>query len=59
MLRDPFLPPVPAPEVERELGAGLELRGSRAVVLTGVRRCGKSTLQAQLMRRFDGAFYCN
>jgi predicted AAA+ superfamily ATPase len=28
-------------------------------VLTGVRRCGKSTLQAQLMRRATHAFYCN
>ena len=28
-------------------------------MLTGVRRCGKSTLQAQLMRRCGGAFYCN
>jgi len=59
VLRDPFLPPVPAPEVKRELVAGLELRASMATVLTGVRRCGKSTLQAQLMRRSDAAFYCN
>lgn len=30
-----------------------------ATVLTGVRRCGKSTLQAQLARRDGAAFYCN
>lgn len=28
-------------------------------MLTGVRRCGKSTLQSQLMRRTEKAFYCN
>jgi len=30
-----------------------------ATVLTGVRRCGKSTLQAQLARGEREAFYCN
>lgn len=28
-------------------------------MLTGVRRCGKSTLQSQLMRRAGTSFYCN
>ena len=37
----------------------LALRGSYTTVLTGVRRCGKSTLQAQLMRRAGKGFYCN
>ncbi len=37
----------------------LTIRGSQAIVLTGVRRCGKSTLQNQLMRRAKNAFYCN
>jgi predicted AAA+ superfamily ATPase len=37
----------------------LTLRSSYATVLTGVRRCGKSTLQAQLMRRAKRSFYCN
>ncbi|MBI4026356.1 MAG: AAA family ATPase [Verrucomicrobia bacterium] len=32
---------------------------AQATVLTGVRRCGKSTLQSQLMRRAGAAFYCN
>jgi len=35
------------------------MSGALATVLTGVRRCGKSTLQAQLMRRAGGGFYCN
>jgi hypothetical protein len=52
------LPP-PDPEVRRDLAAGLRLRASHATVLTGVRRCGKSTLQAQLMRRARQPFYCN
>jgi predicted AAA+ superfamily ATPase len=46
-------------EVARTLAAELTLRPSHAVVLTGVRRCGKSTLQTQLMRRAKHAFYCN
>ncbi len=37
----------------------MTLRPSHATVLTGVRRCGKSTLQAQLMRRAKQSFYCN
>lgn len=59
MLRDPLLPAVQPPEVARDLAAELVLRPGRATVLTGVRRAGKSTLQAQLMRRVAGpAFYC-
>lgn len=45
--------------MERRLLASVELRPSWATVLTGVRRCGKSTLQAQLARRAGGAFTCN
>jgi predicted AAA+ superfamily ATPase len=37
----------------------LEVRNTMATVLTGVRRCGKSTLQAQLMHRAGSGFYCN
>ena len=39
----------------------LAIRGqaSHALVLKGVRRCGKSVLQSQLMRRSETAFYCN
>jgi len=54
------LPHVQPPEVPRELVAALSLRPERATVLTGVRRSGKSTLQAQLVQESaDGAFYCN
>jgi len=41
------------------LSAGLPNRADQALVFTGVRRCGKSTLQAQLMRRRPGACYLN
>ena len=53
------MPQTPPPEIERQLAARLAVRGPQATVLTGVRRCGKSTLQAQLMRRAGAAFYCN
>lgn len=60
VLKDPLLPKTPPPEVDRELANSLTLRPSRATVLTGMRRSGKSTLQAQLMRRCEGgSFYCN
>jgi len=47
------------PEIERQLAARLAVRSSQALVLTGVRRCGKSTLLAQLMKREGSDFYCN
>jgi hypothetical protein len=37
----------------------LPARTSQAMVLKGVRRAGKSVLQAQLMRRAGAALYCN
>jgi len=49
----------PGPEIARELAAVLPSRSAQAIVLTGVRRCGKSTLQAQLMRERAKPFYCN
>lgn len=54
--RSPAAPPSP---VARELAGAVPRRSTQAIVLTGVRRCGKSVLQAQLMRRRKGAFYCN
>jgi len=59
VLEDPLGPPRPEREVEREEFGGVELAGGRALVLKGVRRCGKSTLQGQLMRRCGAAVYCN
>jgi hypothetical protein len=53
------MPPAPNQEVDRLLLDKLDVRSSQATVLTGVRRCGKSTLQTQLMRRVPKAFYCN
>jgi uncharacterized protein len=45
--------------VARALVAFLPPTSAQAIVLKGVRRCGKSSLQAQLMRRGETAFYCN
>jgi predicted AAA+ superfamily ATPase len=59
VLRDPVVPRPPSREVPRTLAPELKLRPGSATVLTGVRRCGKSTLQAQLMRRATRPFYCN
>jgi predicted AAA+ superfamily ATPase len=49
----------PGKEVARELAQALPGRSTQALVLTGVRRAGKSTLQAQLMKARGAAFYCN
>jgi len=59
VLRDPLPPPPPEREVPRQILTHLSLTASRATVLLGVRRCGKSTLQGQLMRDSGGALYCN
>jgi uncharacterized protein len=67
LLRDTLLaivkdqrPPTPAvPEVARELAASIPVRSVEAIALKGVRRCGKSVLQSQLMRRHKIALYCN
>jgi predicted AAA+ superfamily ATPase len=59
VLRDQRPPAPPEPEVARALVASLPSASAQAIVLKGVRRCGKSSLQAQLMRRGGTAFYCN
>ena len=67
LLRDTILgvlkdqrPPVSlTPEVARELASSIPAQSTQAIALKGVRRCGKSILQAQLMRRTGAAFYCN
>lgn len=67
LLRDTLLsvlreshPSVPAPpEVERSLTKTLPARSSQAIVLTGVRRSGKSTLLGQLLRRKAGFGFVN
>jgi hypothetical protein len=48
-----------APEINRQVASRLSARTSQALVLTGVRRCGKSTLLAQMMRREGSSCYCN
>jgi hypothetical protein len=47
------------PEVERCLLSSLRDFSGKAVVLKGVRRAGKSTLQRQLMQRQKQVLYCN
>jgi predicted AAA+ superfamily ATPase len=59
ILKDQDPPAVPGREVERERAPTLSLRAGRALVLTGVRRSGKTILQAQLIRDGEEAFYCN
>ncbi|MFM7428498.1 MAG: ATP-binding protein [Flammeovirgaceae bacterium] len=45
---------------ERELLPSLEVLNNFALIVTGVRRCGKSTLLFQLLNeKFDRAFYLN
>ncbi len=59
MLADQRPPVVPGPSLDRELIRNLPLRSSQAIVLTGVRRAGKSVLQSQLMRGHEPLLYCN
>jgi hypothetical protein len=59
VLKEQRAPALPKHEVERTVYARLPGLTDQALVLTGVRRCGKSTLQTQLMRRYPAAFYLN
>ncbi len=45
--------------LQRELVHALPEVSSQALVLTGVRRAGKSVLQSQLMQRAESLLYCN
>jgi predicted AAA+ superfamily ATPase len=45
--------------LDRELIQAMPARSSQALVLTGVRRAGKSVLQSQLMGGHERLFYCN
>ncbi len=45
--------------VERELLKSIDLKSSHAVILSGIRRCGKSTLLRQLMKRVKNPNYFN
>jgi predicted AAA+ superfamily ATPase len=59
ILRTQTLPLSAPHEVERAVSVELAPVPGMATVLTGVRRCGKSTLQSQLARKSGSAFYCN
>ena len=55
MLASPARTPLATPEVPRHFRPAWKTGpGSHALVLTGVRRCGKSTLQDQLRRSLGG-----
>ena len=45
--------------IEREDINKIELNTSFAIVLSGIRRCGKSTLLRQLMKKVKGFYYFN
>lgn len=45
--------------VERELLGEVDLGTEHAVIISGVRRCGKSTLLKQLMKKVGGCHYFN
>jgi predicted AAA+ superfamily ATPase len=54
-LVSPVVPPIAKPEVARHFRPSWKTGpGTHALVLTGVRRCGKSTLQDQLRRSLGG-----
>jgi predicted AAA+ superfamily ATPase len=57
VLKNQDTPTAPADEVGRIVAP--TLTQGMASVITGIRRCGKSTLQAQIMRQHPGSFYCN
>jgi uncharacterized protein len=59
VLKDQRPVDTPGPAVLRELGASVPSRSAHALVLTGVRRAGKSVLQTQLMSQRREWFYCN
>jgi predicted AAA+ superfamily ATPase len=59
ILRDQLSPAGPGLRIRREIATTLPTRSTQAVVLTGARRAGKSTLQAQLMSKRRKPFYCN
>jgi len=60
VLATPAVISAPETEVPRLVLDSLRRAAGHALVLTGVRRCGKSTLQQQLRRRARGAaVFCN
>jgi hypothetical protein len=58
VLREPP-PPPPESEVARALARAIPRASAQAVILTGVRRCGKSTLLSQLLRRGGPSAFVN
>lgn len=47
------------PGIGREKGRGINHNRKFIKIISGIRRCGKSTLLLQIMQRFDNYFYLN
>lgn len=45
--------------IDRALGQNIDLKLPFAVILSGIRRCGKSTLLRQIMEKNGGTYYFN
>ena len=45
--------------VTRKLLSEIDLKSNHVIVISGIRRCGKSTLLQQLMTKIDNPFYFN
>ena len=45
--------------VQRELFDMVDFGLSHAIIISGIRRCGKSTLLRQFMRKLDDFYYLN
>jgi len=45
--------------IEREILSKIDFKTSHVIVLSGIRRCGKSTLLRQIMRRINAKYYFN
>ncbi|HLC98035.1 MAG TPA: ATP-binding protein [Candidatus Nanoarchaeia archaeon] len=43
----------------RELLSGIKVKVPHAIIISGIRRCGKSTLLQQLMSKISGHYYLN
>lgn len=59
VLRSAMFPRPPRIEVKRKLLSQLPANTPEAIILKGVRRCGKSTLMLQQLRARPNSFFCN
>ena len=45
--------------ISREVLQRIDLAAPQAIIISGIRRCGKSTLLQQLMKKANISYYCN